>query len=254
MEKIFSGRISRWLLPVVLILFILQVLTLPFVLGFTYSGRSEAPDHILTYTENKLTWDDATGIGGNGEAQLKVFEAEYPAVSAADGADVVAPGTDGFHIVRLKNGVQGAVSYTAVLYRIVTDETLPVDTALEGSGFADTTSYPLPQGVNEEDVIRAVSGTVNGGTIQDFDIRWLWEFETDEARDAADTLLGNKADADQVTVGLYIVIQDENSYVIPETPKTGDGSHVAFFATLMIISALLLVLLLMDRRRERLAQ
>ena len=66
MVRLFSEKTSRWLLPLVVVLLVLQVLTLPLMLGFTYAGRSETPDHILTYSENKLTWDSATNIDGNG--------------------------------------------------------------------------------------------------------------------------------------------------------------------------------------------
>ena len=53
---------SRWLLPAVLILFLLEVLLFPLAVGVTYSGRSESPDHVLAYTTGKLTWDSATHI------------------------------------------------------------------------------------------------------------------------------------------------------------------------------------------------
>ena len=248
MVRLFSEKTSRWLLPLVVILLVLQVLTLPLVLGFTYAGRSEAPDHILTYSENKLTWDSATNIGDNGVAQLHLFDAQYPGVKSEDDALVVAPGTEGFHIVRLKNDVAGSVTYTAVLYRIAENEALPVQPALEGTGFSDTDTYPLPTGVAEEDVIRAVSGSVNGGNIVDFDIRWLWDYETDEAQDAIDTFLGNAEEADRVTVGLYIVVEDGNDYVIPQT---GDDSPIAAYAVLMGLSLVVLFALLADRRRER---
>jgi hypothetical protein len=248
MVRLFSEKPSRWLLPLVAILLILQLLTLPLVLGFTYAGRSEAPDHILTYTENKLTWNSATNIGEDGEARLHLFDAQYPGVQSADDALVMAPGTEGFHIVRLKNDVSGPVTYTAILYKIAENEQLPVQPALEGTGFADTSTYPLPAGVTEENVIRAVSGSVNGGTIVDFDIRWLWDYEIDEAQDAIDTLLGNEEEADRVTVGLYIVVEDGNDYVIPQT---GDDSHIAVYAILMLLSLLVLAVLLFGHRRER---
>lgn len=249
MVRLFSEKTSRWLLPLVVVLLVLQVLTLPLMLGFTYAGRSETPDHILTYSENKLTWDSATDIDGNGVVQLHLFDAQYPGAKSEDDALVVAPGTEGFHIVRLKNDVAGPVTYTAVLYRIAENEELPVQSALEGTGFADTDTYSLPTGVAEENVIRAVSGSINGGSIVDFDIRWLWDYETDEAQDAIDTFLGNADEADRVIVGLYIVVEDDNGYVV--LPQTGDNSPIAAYAVLMVLSLVVLILLLTDRRRER---
>ena len=248
MQRLFSEKISRWLLPAVLILFILEVMTFPLALGITYSGRSESPNHILTYTQGKLTWDNAAGIGANGAAQLDLFDAVYPGVQSGDGRNVVAPGTEGFNIVRLKNSVGGSVNYTAVLYRIRTSEALPVEANLTGSNFTDTTNYPLPPGVAKDQVIRAVSGTVKGSEIQDFDISWLWAFQTSTGQDEIDTFLGNKNNADEVTVGLYIVVEDNNSYVVPEIPKTGDESHIDMYVALMVIS---LILLFVDHRKEK---
>lgn len=251
MQRLFSDKTSRWLLPAVLILFILEAMTLPLVLGITYSGRSESPDHILTYTQGKLTWDSATGIDANGVAELNLFDAVYTNVESLDGQNVVAPGTEGYNIVRLKNSVSGSVNYTAVLYRIRTDEQLPVEAALIGSAFTDTTTYPLPEGVTQSQVIRAVTGTVKGGEIQDFDISWLWEYEIDDPQNEVDTFLGSKDDADEVTVGLYIVVEDNNAYVSPTVPKTGDDSHVGMYLGLMVVSLGMLLLLLWDRRREK---
>lgn len=250
MQKVFSEKTTRWLLPAVLILFILQMITLPVMMGVTYSGRSESPNHILTYTQGKLTWDSATGIDENGVAELDLFDAIYNNVESSDGKNVVAPGTDGFNIVRLKNSVSGSVKYTAVLYRIRTNEALPVEASLTGA-FTDTTAYTLPDGVSANQVVRAVTGTVKGGEILDFDISWLWEFEESDQQDIIDTMLGIEDDPDTVTVGLYIVVEDNNSYVSPDIPKTGDNSHVGMYFGLMLISLIMLVLLLWDYRKEK---
>jgi len=263
----------RWLLPAVLILFILEIVTLPFVIGLTYSGRSEEPNHVLTYTANssnaKLTWDSATGIRNDGSAELDLFDAIYPSVQANNGENVIAPGTDGFNIIRLKNSVGGTINYTAVLYRIRTSDKLPVYATLSGENFIDTANYPLPNGVEENQVVRAVTGTLGGNQIQDFDINWLWSYYDDEAQDIVDTYLGDEAafcNEEKVTVGFYITVEDGNNYIseddndhiaedgndyiVPTVPKTGDDSMLGLYFTLMGISGLMLILLLVSRRRE----
>lgn len=250
MRRLFPEKTTRWLLPVVLILFMLQVLTLPWVLGLTYPGRNETPDHVLTYTKGSLTWDSATNIGENGAAELHLFDAIYNNTKSEDGANIVAPGTDGFHIVRLKNGITDSVNYTAVLYRISTSESLPIEASLTGQ-FTDTDTYPLPDGVSADQVVRAVSGTVQGGEILDFDISWLWAFHDSSQQDLTDTLLGTQEDADTVTVGLYITVEDNNSCVEPSLPQTGDRSHLGIYLTLLVISFVVLILLLWERRREK---
>ena len=254
----------RWLLPVVLILFILEIATLPFVINLTYSGRSEAPNHVLTYTADrsnvKLTWDSATGIRDDGSAELDLFDAIYPSVEANNGENVIAPGTDGFNIIRLKNSAGGAIKYTAVLYRIRTSDQLPVDVTLSGENFTDTAYYHLPDGVEGNQVVRAVTGTLGGDQIQDFDINWLWSYYDDETQDIVDTYLGDGAalgNDERVTVGFYITVEDDNDYnvedddpVIPSAPQTGDNSMLGLYFTLMCISGIMLILLFVSRRRE----
>lgn len=250
---VFFNKQRSWLLPAVLILFILEVIAFPFALGFTWAGRSEAPERVLTYTQGKLTWDSAAGIDENGAADLSLFEALYQNVKADNGEMVVAPGTEGDSIVRLKNSVSGTVGYRAVLYRIREAELLPVEASLSGDGFTDTDTYTLPEGVKDEDVIRAVSGTVGGGMIQDFDIDWNWKFYDSEQQDIIDTWLGDKAaggDADDVTVGLYIIVEDENTYITPDPPQTGDRG-IGIYIVLMCVSGAILILLIVDRKRSR---
>lgn len=251
MRRLFSKSISRWLLPIVLILFISEVLSLPMVLELTYTGRSESPELILSYTEGKLTWSAAAGIDEKGAAELSLFDAVYEHAQSADGSNIVAPGTEGLSIVRLKNDAGGSIRYTAVLYSIKTNDALPVEAALAGEGLTDTADYPLPEGVAAEQVIRAAEGTVKGGEIADFDISWIWEYNAGAEQDAIDTILSNQAEGDRITVGLYLAVEDNNSYILPENPHTGDGSNSGLYWVLMLISLVLLILLLAERLREK---
>lgn len=249
MRPFISKKISQWLLPAVLILFLLEVIMLPFVVELTYAGRSEGPDHILTYTTNSLVWDSATGIDEHGVVQLNLFDTMYDGTVDGNGDKVVAPGTEGCNIVRLKNECDRTVTYTAVLYRIRTNDLLPVETELVGE-YTDTDVYQLPTQVEEEHVIRAVTGELPADQIQDFDISWIWEYSSSEEQDRIDTILGSAEEADQVTVGLYIVVEDEGGTVNPEPPITGDDSRMAMYLTLMGISLCVLLLLLWDRRKR----
>lgn len=247
-------RKRQWLLPAVLILFILEVFTLPFVLGITYSGRSETVDHVLTYTENRLSWDSPTGIRADGTAELSLFDSTYANVQADNGDKVVAPGTEGGGIVRLKNSVSVPVTYTAVLYEIKDNPNLAVEAGLTAEGAEVVGTYRLPDSVEPEQVVQAVTGTVGGGEIQDFDINWLWQYYESDAQDKIDTAIGNKATvskADEVTVGLYITVEDNNSYITPDAPQTGDHSAIGMYFGLMAVSAVVLLLLLISRRHEK---
>lgn len=47
-------------LEVVLALLLIQLILLPAALGVTYASTGTRPEHILTYTTGRLTWDSAT--------------------------------------------------------------------------------------------------------------------------------------------------------------------------------------------------
>lgn len=317
------AQIKKWLLPAALILFLLEAVLFPFAISMTYAGRSDSPDHTLTYTLGCLTWDSATDIGPDGVAELSLFSASYQNVLSNNGDKVVAPGTEGRNIVRLKNDSSNRIQYVAVFYRIKEEPALPVEPEMEGEGFADTTSYPLPDGVTKDQVVRAVTGMLFPEEIQDFDISWQWNYYDSDQRDQVDTALGDKAafaEADEVTAGLYIVVVEEPegpppylpedpgeplepdngppsppgplvpggpgssrgvpgtgesggaaapqapgsegtdaldvpdtgaaSYIYPQVPQTGDTTHLTLYLVLMAVSGVLLLLLLLDHRKE----
>lgn len=238
----FLEKNRQRILPLLLALAVLALLSLPLAVNPAWAAPGTSPDHVLTYTQNSLKWDSATGINADGTAELKLFDANYNNVESADGSKVVAPGTDGSNMIRLVNNVSGRIRYTAVLYSIKTDPRIPVQPSLSGTGMYDTASYQLPAGVTGAEVIRAVRGTVAGHGLQDFDINWLWNYEVTDAQDVTDTELGNAAaaamkeqtDGDSVTVGFYIVVEDSNNYYVP---KTGDDSHIAMYLAFMLIAA-----------------
>lgn len=238
----FFEKNRQRILPLLLTLAVLALLSLPLAVNPAWAAPGTSPDHVLTYNQNSLKWDRATGINADGTAELTLFDANYTNVEAVDGRKVVAPGTDGSNMIRLVNNVSGRIRYTAVLYSIKTDPRIPVQPSLSGTGMYDTASYQLPAGVTGAEVIRAVRGTVAGHGLQDFDINWLWNYEVTDAQDATDTELGNAAaaamkeqtDGDSVTVGFYIVVEDSNNYYVP---KTGDESHIAMYLAFMLIAA-----------------
>ena len=238
----FFEKNRQRILPLLLALAVLALLSLPLAVNPAWATPGTSPDHVLTYNQNSLKWDSATGINADGTAELTLFGANYNNVESADGSKVVAPGTDGSNMIRLVNNVSGRIRYTAVLYSIKTDPRIPVQPSLGGTGMYDTASYQLPAGVTGAEVIRAVRGTVAGHGLQDFDINWLWNYEVTDAQDVTDTELGNAAaaamkeqtDGDSVTVGFYIVVEDSNNYYVP---KTGDDSHIAMYLAFMLIAA-----------------
>lgn len=230
-----------WLFPALLALFILEILLLPVMVTLTYPTRSVNPEHILTYTPNRLMWDGNTEVRSDGSAELSFFETMYQNVNAENAEKVLAPGTEKGSVIRLSNKAQNGVRYTAVAYALKSDPRLPATAEMSGDGFSDTADYTLPDGISPTSVIRAVNGSVPAGGKQDFNIDWSWAFEDEadiDARDRLDTYLGNLAAdgrADRITIGLYLVVEDNGKTVAP-SPQAGDNTPLLGYVALMAIS------------------
>lgn len=248
-----NGKKKNQLLLVVLILFILEVISFPFVAGFTYADKNEQPNQILTYTKGNLAWDSASNVLDNGVAELSMFDAMYENVQSDSGDKVIAPGTQGKNIVRLQNDESGNVEYTVVLYQIKENEKIPVVTDLTCDNSYVTDDYLLPDGVSKDSVIKAVTGTLSGNERKNLEINWNWTYEDLTQQDETDTMLGNIAASktQDVTVGVYVVVEDNNEYVRPNPPKTGDNSNMMMWICLMSVSFVVLVFLVGQRKREK---
>ncbi|MBO4562712.1 MAG: hypothetical protein J5772_03785 [Clostridia bacterium] len=259
-------RKNRWLLPTVLILFILEVITLPLILMLTYAGRAESPDHLLTFADEKLTWDANTPVQDNGIAELSFFSRYYQNVQSENEDNVFAPGTELETLIRLKNDSGDKITYIALAYMKKESDILPIEADMEAPGSSPTDEYPLPEGVTRDQVLRAVTGTVDSKAIQDFNIDWFWTFERgDEVEpgiyeyDSLDTYLGNKAaweEADDAVLGFYIVIEGEDGPIPPgpQPPVTGGNPMLTWGLVLIGISAVVLVFAIIRRVQDNRAE
>lgn len=276
MKRVFA-QYKNWLLPAVLILFILQAVTFPFALGKSWAGGSEMPDHLLTFNmRGRLVWDSETEVDDNGVAQLNLFASKYGdpvTVESADGSKLVAPGTDKQTIVRLYNKFINTIVYKVVLYQY--QENIPEEinmreklktqmVAIDGKGFLKDETPVFPEDVDPEtvEVVKVITGKMSAHNYQDFDISWLWDFEA-EGKDGEDTLLGSLAAEGKdpsTTLGLYIVAQLDTSatgsgdgsgdVITPESPKTGD-SGIGVYLGLTAVCGGMLMLLLWEKRKAR---
>ena len=251
-----SEKLREWMFPAMLILFILQVILLPVMIGLTYAVPAERPEHILTYRTGSLVWDKATSVRPDGSAELSFFETLYQNVNADNAEKVLAPGTEKDSVIRLKNDTNREITYTAVLYSRSTSSDLDIGAALSGDSFSDVSYDTLPESIKEETVIRAVGGKLGAKKLQDFDINWFWNYEDGanvDERDRIDTYLGNKAasgKADDATLGFYIVVRDGGE-IVP-SPSTGDNTLIGGYVVLMLISGgMCLFLALTRKRREK---
>ncbi len=252
MQNTVMQKAARRLLPTVLILYICQILLFPLAVDLTLADKGSGADYTLSYTQNKLSWGSVTDTLPDGTVVIDLFSPEYDGtVSSGDGRDLTAPGTADSRTIRVQNHTDGSITYTAAAYIIKGDAALPLIVRVKSSGTAAAAaSYPLPAGVTQDQVVQAITGAIGGRQSVELDAAWSWAFEESALQDAIDTRLGISGGSTRVSVGLYIVVEDNNAYVTPDTPSTGDGSHIGLYLGLMLISLILLILLLLDRRRE----
>ena len=233
-------NICRWLLPLVVALVVVEIACFPIVLEKIYASKFVSPDRTLAYVGGNIESGDGFQYNGAGKVELNLFSTEYgDTVLSGDKDKVVAPGTGGSDTVQLQNRVTGEVTYTAVFYLTTTAESIPLDVSVKGA-LTDTQEYPIPEGIEGTQVFRAVSGTLAGGEILNFDIEWEWAFDRGEEGDTEDTTLGTKEDLDDVSIGVAITIEDNNEYTLPLNPDT----QTAMYSTGVVVSLVLLAVLL----------
>lgn len=248
----FVKKRINWILPAVLILFLLEILMLPVVIYFTYAGSSDSPNHILHYSDNRLLWEKVKGIDDKGVARLSFFEAAGQSYNSDNEDVLVLPGEDILKTIRLYNETAEKVTYTALIYKITSDPDLPVIASMDSAFSKTAETYPLPENVPKDAVITALTGDIPAHGRQDFDVRWSWEYFNSELQDILDTRLGDKAafsEADTIQIGFYVVIESDGENIDPETPPTGD-SFSGIYAVLMVISGILLVVLIVSTIKE----
>lgn len=237
-----------WLLEGLFLLCMLQICLLPGLIGETYADPTRRQEHRVTYARHSLEWDSQTEIDGNGAARLEFFQSEYPHIKAEDGERLLAPGSGESRVVRLKNAQKGKIQYTAVLYELGEQSTVPAEIHLSGADFQDAQEEMLPDGIRKESVIRAVTGELPGGESQEFQVGWSWIFEDaeeTEEKNERDTRLGNEASdgsPEELQLGFYLTVVDQNrtagtsasqtaaSIQTAVSPQTGDAGWMGWFA------------------------
>ena len=224
-------NIARWLLPLFVMLVVLEVASIPYVMSTIYSEKFVSPDRQLAYVGGRIESGDGFVYNGAGKVKLNLFDTEYDGVKSDDKYEsVIAPGTRGTDTVQLINKVEGAITYTAVFYIIKDDERIPIVPSVVGQ-FTDAETYTMPEGCTEQNVFRAITGTLRGNEVLSFDIEWVWEFEQNiEDSDSTDNTT-------ESTGGENVGGEDSNpapdteegegengGAVTPETPEIPENS------------------------------
>lgn len=235
-----------------MVLLVLVMLSSMWALSRTFAAVPGT--RTLTYTTNKLEWDSAGGVNKDGSADLELFRTEHNStVQSSDGDNVIAPGTDYASSVVLRNTEKRAIKYTAVAYSRSDDSDIRMELEFIAPG-TDTTEYELPASAVGARVLGAKTGTVAALSEVSFGFAAEWTFEDEplDETDASDTALGNEAvDEDiELTVGFYIIVEDEGDPVKPG-PKTGDDGKVILYAAIFLLSLVVLIVLIKKDRDEK---
>ena len=206
-------------------------------------------DPIFKVEDENTVWE--------GQTQVEIFRVSYEngegkiTVQSGKGDKVIAPGTSNEYAFTLKNTGKESLDYTLEMEAYFSNEefAIPVvvrlldyqGTYLLGNDEAYTDVLDLNQ-VNE-------SGSLSAGYIAPYTLQWQWPFEGD---DAYDTLLGNMAVDEDLTLTIVIRTVAEYGGEGGMPPYTGD-SGMMVWAIVMVASfaGLLLILLLgKDKRKE----
>lgn len=209
---------------------------------------------IRVYDENTV-W--------SGETDVEIFKISYQngsgkvTVASGNGEKVIAPGTENTYEFALENTGNVALDYTVTMEAWFGTKGDPE--AIRIPVLARVTDYKgnylLGTAEAKADVLGLndvkQSASLGVSKVAPYTLEWEWPFETD---DAYDTWLGNLA-AQGEDITLTIKIMTTATYSAdPDNddgiPKTGDDSQILVFGTLMSVSAVLLLILLLPKRKQ----
>lgn len=197
----------------------------------------------------------------SGETNVEIFSIKYDnasgetTVRSRDGAKVLAPGTGSTYEFALENTGNVSLDYTLEMDAWFSDTEHPIPIVASVVGHEG--DYLLGSAEEMVDVLRLKevkqSGTIARGNIMPFSLNWEWPFEQD---DAYDTMLGNLAVEEDITLTIVIkttaTCNEDPQKPGGVNPQTGDSFQIELYATLMVASlAGILALLLLRSKEEK---
>lgn len=201
MQSFLSAR--KWFIFAVVFLVICVLATTFLLIGQLdqYLYKKEHNIEIDLMAEPGFQMDDGSGnMAFSTVTQDPIFHASYTGadgetltVVSADGDAVVAPGTQGEYVFRIKNTDELPVIYSVVLDGFFsienTEHLIPILVRMKGNEGdyligSESEWSPISELKNISD-----AGTLKGKTSRYYTIEWMWPYES--GNDALDTMLGN---------------------------------------------------------------
>lgn len=235
----------------------------------TSTGSSSESESSQTGTTDVYEFEDVAEDGtASTETRIEVFRVSYEngeavvTVESDDEDRVVAPGTENDYTFCLKNNTTAALSYTMSVeaYFTPADVQIPVETRMKNydgdwlvGGASAWEEFTALDGVED-------AATLSANSYAYYTLEWQWPFESGD--DEYDTLLGNTAVDEDLTLTVVIrtvAEQDvsgdaESSGSASSTlssVKTGLTSHLGQWLAVMGVAILILLILLIAAFRRR---
>lgn len=191
------------------------------IIGITFANDAYTSEHILSYNTNSLTWNEgATDIEGNGAYNIGLFD--KLASDKDDGTKQMEPGDGGSGSFRLFNTTSRPLEYTASIY-MVTNVDVPIVADFPNFDPANNAidNYALPFDIEGAQVLRVVSGKLEGYENCEFVAEWEWPFTVSPEQDIIDTEIANREDT-YVSIGVMVTVTDPMAQegVISPDPAT----------------------------------
>ncbi len=202
---------------------------------------------------------DAEQVWGT-ETRIEIFHIEYDetgsvTVKTCSDDKVFAPGTGNVYTYTVRNDEAGGLRYTMEVEAFYegTDKWIPIEAYLTDSDHKELAGSPGAYvDVLELDGITETN-TLSAGATRDYMLGWRWPFERSDgdgpdANDAYDTMLGDLAADNDLSLTIIIRFIAEMDEEVPPTPppETGDDFDPALWggiagAALIGIAALMIV-------------
>lgn len=204
-------------------------------------------------------WDE--NVVWRGETDIEVFSIHYDnetgetTVRSQNDVKVLAPGVGGSYTFELENTGNTSLDYTMEMDAWFSHEDFPIPVVVRVSDSAD--NYYLGSKGEMVDVLRLsevhTEGTIAKGWLRAYTLEWEWPFERGE--DEYDTMLGNMAVDEDITLTVQIrttaAYSEDPDAPGGDKPATGDTAQIGLYAILMVASLGGILFILLPHGKEK---
>jgi len=219
-------------------------------IGFIEEVVDVPLDPDITVHDDVRTWETTT--------QVDIFKIAYEngeAVVTVDGMGdkVIAPGTGNEYTFYLKNTGNVMLDYTLEIEAFFTPDTQPIPVEVRLKGYDGT--YLLGAEDSWADVLELNQvkdeASISVNRYAYYTLEWQWPYESGD--DAYDTLLGNLAVDEDLTLTIVIKTvatgEDMTTEIHTKPVGSGDDSHLLGWLGLTVAAVLAAVLYIILRKK-----